>query len=83
MQYAMNREYQTKQDKVGCIHEMKTNGLEKLRMMGGFKITDLMYYRNNYKYYLAYLENGFVFHSALHVEKWKMSGGDNNVFKEI
>ena len=47
--------------KQGCIHEDRKSGIEKLNLMGGFGIEDLMYYRNNKKYHTSYLENGFSF----------------------
>ncbi|WP_066065313.1 hypothetical protein [Neobacillus soli] len=63
MKFALEKEHETRQFKVGCAHEKKSSGIEKLALMGGFRLKDLMYYRNGEKYYKAYTENGFEFHS--------------------
>ncbi|WP_026567696.1 hypothetical protein [Bacillus sp. UNC41MFS5] len=63
MEYALEKEHETRQYKVGCAHEKKASGIEKLTLMGGFHLTDLMYYRNGEKYYKAYCNEGFEFHS--------------------
>ncbi|MFD2368818.1 hypothetical protein ACFSO0_02205 [Brevibacillus sp. GCM10020057] len=54
--------------KQGCIHEARKSGIEKLNLMGGFGLEDLMYYRNNKKYHSSYRENGYVFHRQGKVE---------------
>ncbi|MBO0961664.1 hypothetical protein J1P26_18325 [Neobacillus sp. MM2021_6] len=64
MKYALEKEYETRQYKVGCAHEKKSSGMEKLTLMGGFRLRDLMYYRNGEKYYKAYTENGYEFHAS-------------------
>lgn len=48
----------------GCMNVKKTSGIEKLDIMGGFRIEDMMFYRNGKKYYDHYISNGFQFHSA-------------------
>lgn len=63
MKFALEKEQETRHFKVGCAHEKKSSGIEKLTLMGGFKLKDLMYYRNGEKYYKAYTENGYQFHS--------------------
>lgn len=63
MGFALEKEHETRQCKVGCAHEKKLSGMEKLTLMGGFRLKDLMYYRNGEKYYNAYAENGYDFHS--------------------
>ncbi|WP_413306957.1 hypothetical protein AA0X95_06755 [Bacillus sp. 1P10SD] len=62
MSYALEKEHEIRQCKVGCAHEKKSSGIEKLAIMGGFQLKDLMYYRNGEKYYEAYTKNGYVFH---------------------
>lgn len=37
----------------GYIHEKKAVGIEKLSLFGGFKLKDLVYYKNSLKYYEA------------------------------
>lgn len=48
---------------LGCVHENKNSGIEKLSMMGGFRIDDLLLYRNGKTYYDSYRSNGFQFHA--------------------
>lgn len=48
--------------KLGCVHEKRSSGIEKLNIMGGFQINDLLYVINNKKYYQSYLDNGFCLH---------------------
>lgn len=48
--------------KLGCVHEQRSSGLEKLNLMGGFHIEDLMYYLNGKVYYETYSQNGYEFH---------------------
>ncbi|MCM3621326.1 hypothetical protein M4D70_03505 [Brevibacillus borstelensis] len=62
IQYVMQKGQGLRTCKQGCIHEAGTSGIEKLHLMGGFGLGDLMYYRNNKKYYDSYVANGFVFH---------------------
>ncbi|MBC8079930.1 MAG: hypothetical protein H7X86_06270 [Gorillibacterium sp.] len=52
-----NRTYQ-----LGCVHERKTSGIDKLNIMGGFRMDDVMFGRNARKYYDSYVANGFNFH---------------------
>jgi hypothetical protein len=47
---------------LGCVHERKTSGIDKLTIMGGFRLTDVMFWRNGRKYYDSYVDNGFHFH---------------------
>ncbi|MNG34051.1 hypothetical protein D3C84_1204490 [compost metagenome] len=45
------------------MHERRSSGVEKLNLMGGFHLEDLMYYRNGKVYYETYLQNGYEFHA--------------------
>ncbi|MEN6314208.1 MAG: hypothetical protein ABFD25_08190 [Clostridiaceae bacterium] len=49
--------------KLSCVHEKRTSGIEKLNLMGGFHISDMIYVRNCLRYYEAYVNEGFLFHS--------------------
>ncbi|WP_028559396.1 hypothetical protein [Paenibacillus pinihumi] len=49
--------------KLGCVHENRSSGVDKLQLMGGFHIEDLRFYRNNKVYYETYIQNGGQFHS--------------------
>lgn len=59
--FAFNRDKRTY--KLGCVHEKRTSGIDKLNLMGGFQITDLVFARNCMKYYKTYLSEGFEFHN--------------------
>ncbi|WP_232698109.1 hypothetical protein [Brevibacillus daliensis] len=61
VQYVLATEQTLRTYKLGYIHEDQKSGVEKLKLMGGFGMEDLMYYRNNKKYHDSYIENGFVF----------------------
>lgn len=50
--------------KLGCIHERQTSGIEKLNLMGGFGMEDVLYYRNGLKYYEHYAASGYQFHGG-------------------
>lgn len=50
--------------KLGCVHELRSSGVEKLNMMGGFHLEDLLYYRNGKVYYETYVQSGYEFHGA-------------------
>lgn len=62
IQYVIGREQGIRTCKQGYLHEAGKSGIEKLNLMGGFAKNDLMYYRNNKKYYDSYVANGFAFH---------------------
>jgi hypothetical protein len=62
IRYAFAIDQGSRAYKLGCVQEMKRSGIEKLSIMGGFRIEDLMYYRNGKRYYDTYLQNGFTFH---------------------
>ncbi|NHN33009.1 hypothetical protein [Paenibacillus agricola] len=75
IRYAFAVDQGSRAYKLGCVQEMKQSGIEKLNIMGGFRIEDLMYYRNGKRYYDTYMENGFAFHS--------MDTSTNQGFKEV
>jgi hypothetical protein len=62
MRYALNEEETSRIYKLGCVHEKRSSGVEKLNIMGGFCVEDLMYYRNGKMYYESYAQNGYLFH---------------------
>lgn len=61
VQYVLHLDEGSRSYKQGCIHEDRKSGIEKLNLMGGFGLEDLMYYRNNKKYHASYQENDFSF----------------------
>ncbi len=60
--YAMEVDITSRIYKLGFVHERRSSGVEKLHLMGGFHLEDLMVYRNGKTYYETYTANGFVFH---------------------
>ncbi|ULL18874.1 hypothetical protein DVH26_33225 [Paenibacillus sp. H1-7] len=62
VQYAFAVDHGSRTYKLGCVHEKKASGIEKLNLMGGFRLEDLMYYRNGKLYYDTYVQNGYQFH---------------------
>ncbi|WP_053375315.1 transcription initiation factor TFIID [Paenibacillus sp. FJAT-27812] len=63
IRYALGVDETSRIYKLGCVHEKRSSGVEKLNLMGGFHLEDLMYYRNGKVYYETYLQNGYEFHS--------------------
>ncbi|NRQ55239.1 hypothetical protein [Brevibacillus sp. HD1.4A] len=61
VQYVLRQDEGNRTYKQGCIHEEQKSGIEKMNLMGGFGVEDLMFYRNNKKYHSSYEESGFVF----------------------
>lgn len=62
IRYALGVDDTSRIYKLGCVHEKRSSGVEKLNIMGGFHLEDLMYYRNGKVYYEAYMQNGYEFH---------------------
>ncbi|MNN91859.1 hypothetical protein D3C81_2100320 [compost metagenome] len=44
------------------MHEQRRSGIEKLNLMGGFHLEDLLYYRNGKVYYETYAASGYRLH---------------------
>ncbi|MEV5025296.1 transcription initiation factor TFIID [Paenibacillus sp. LPE1-1-1.1] len=63
IRFALGVDETTRIYKLGCVHEKRSSGVEKLNLMGGFHLEDLMYYRNGKVYYETYLQNGYEFHA--------------------
>ncbi|OAB31590.1 transcription initiation factor TFIID [Paenibacillus macquariensis subsp. defensor] len=62
IRYSLGADETSRIYKLGYVHEKRSSGVEKLNLMGGFHIEDLMYYRNGKMYYETYLKNGYEFH---------------------
>lgn len=69
MDYAAHAEETSRIYKLGVVYEERGSGVEKLNLMGGFHLEDLMVYRNGKVYYDSYTENGYELHPAGLVEK--------------
>lgn len=63
IRYAFEVDTGNRPYKLGCVHENKNSGIERLGIMGGFRIEDLLVYRNGKKYYDSYRANGYQFHA--------------------
>ncbi|OMF36933.1 transcription initiation factor TFIID [Paenibacillus sp. FSL H8-0548] len=63
IRYALGVDETSRIYKLGCVHEKRSSGVEKLNLMGGFHLDDLMYYRNGKVYYETYMQNGYEFHA--------------------
>lgn len=53
IKYAYSFDKEWRNYLTGYIHEKKAAGIEKLSLFGGFKLKDLVYYKNSLKYYEA------------------------------
>ncbi|MED5020881.1 transcription initiation factor TFIID [Paenibacillus chibensis] len=62
IRYALGADETSRIYKLGVAHEKRSSGVEKLNIMGGFHLEDLMYYRNGRVYYETYVRNGYEFH---------------------
>lgn len=62
IRYALSTDETSRIYKLGCVHERRSSGVEKLNLMGGFHVEDMMYYRNGKVYYDSYAQNGYEFH---------------------
>lgn len=63
IRYAFGMDEASRIHKLGCLHENRSSGVEKLHLMGGFHVEDMMYYRNAKVFYEAYLQDGYKFHA--------------------
>ncbi|WP_240644406.1 transcription initiation factor TFIID [Paenibacillus paeoniae] len=64
IRYAFGLDESSRIHKLGCLHENRSSGVEKLHLMGGFHMEDMMYYRNAKAFYDAYVQDGYKFHST-------------------
>jgi len=62
VRYALERDRELHAYKLGCIHQHRSSGIEKVRLMGGFHLENLQIYQIGRKYYESYQENGYCFH---------------------
>ncbi|AIQ11513.1 transcription initiation factor TFIID [Paenibacillus durus] len=64
LRYALSADEKTRIYRLGYVHELRRSGVEKLNLMGGFHLEDLLYYRNGRIYYETYLKNGYELHGV-------------------
>ncbi|WP_410513631.1 transcription initiation factor TFIID [Paenibacillus sp. BR2-3] len=62
LRYAFTVDETTRIYRLGFVHEQRQSGVEKLNLMGGFHLEDLLYYRNGKVYYETYVQNGYELH---------------------
>jgi hypothetical protein len=62
LRYAFGVDETTRIYRLGFVHEQRRSGVEKLNLMGGFHLEDLLYYRNGKVYYETYAKNGYQLH---------------------
>ncbi|MCZ8522585.1 MULTISPECIES: hypothetical protein [Paenibacillus] len=65
IRYALEAESGNRSYKLGCVHEKRASGVAKLNLMGGFRLSDLMYYRSGLRYYDTYTTGGYTFHGTV------------------
>lgn len=63
IRYAFGMDEASRIHKLGCLNEKRSSEVEKLHLMGGFHMEDLIYFRNAKVFYVAYLHDGHKFHS--------------------
>ena len=67
--YAYRRDQSSRNYKIGTVNDKRKSVIEKLQLMGGFKLEDLVYVRSAKRYYDAYKEKGYTFHSEEMIEQ--------------
>lgn len=75
IKYAYNFDKELRNYAIGYIHEKRATGIEKLSLLGGFKVKDLVYYKNTLKYYDACESGGYKLHAEDKVEIMDISKG--------
>ncbi|MFD0958436.1 transcription initiation factor TFIID [Paenibacillus chungangensis] len=63
IRYALHMGDSSRIHKLGCLHEERRSGVERLHLMGGFHLEDLLYYRHAKPFYEAYVQDGYKFHA--------------------
>ncbi|APM39106.1 hypothetical protein [Clostridium kluyveri] len=62
IKYAFDFDRKTRNYKIGYIHEIKSSGIEKLNLMGGFGAKDIIYVKSSIEFYNYCLENEYLLH---------------------
>lgn len=60
--YAYKRDQSSRSYKIGTINDKRKSVIEKLQIMGGFRLEDLVYSKSATRYYEAYKEKGYHLH---------------------
>ncbi|WP_195573734.1 transcription initiation factor TFIID [Paenibacillus sp. 1001270B_150601_E10] len=64
VRFALHADETSRIYKLGAVHENRKSGVEKLNLMGGFQLSDLLFYRNGKVYYDSYEEHGYQLHGV-------------------
>jgi len=62
IKYAFDFDRKTRNYKIGYIHEIKSSGIEKLNLMGGFGAKDIIYIKSSIEFYDYCLKKGYLLH---------------------
>ncbi|MGV8982500.1 hypothetical protein [Clostridium sp.] len=62
IKYAFNVDREGRSYNIGYVHEKRASGIEKLNLMGGFTLGDVIYIKNAARYYDSCLDNGYKLH---------------------
>ena len=62
IKYAFDFDRKTRNYKIGYINEIKSSGIEKLNLMGGFGAKDIIYIKSSVEFYNYCIENGYMLH---------------------
>lgn len=75
--YAYKRDQSSRNYKIGTISDKRKSIIEKLQLMGGFRLQDLIFTRSAKRYYEAYEEKGYCFHTKdmkVYIERGENDG---------
>ena len=61
MVYAYEKDKTSRNYKLAYMNDQRKSGLEKLQLMGGFTVNELIFTRTAERYYEAYLKEGYIF----------------------
>lgn len=71
IQYAYKRDQSSRSYKIGTVNDARKTMIEKLQLMGGFKLQEMVFYTSALRYYEAYEEKGYAFHTEKMKERMK------------
>ena len=62
IRYAYERDKASRNYKLGCINDKKKSSIEKIQLIGGFRLSDLILSKSAARYYEVYTKAGYKFH---------------------
>jgi len=60
--YSYERDKVSRNYKLGCINDKKKSSIEKIQLVGGFELSDLILTKSASRYYDVYTKEGYQFH---------------------